>query len=640
MKAFQSIVPQNTIAQWVTAFNNNALASSDHTFYLGEILFSSVLYTGLETIGGQKIDFGKDLSKDYINIYPDDLIIDNWYVYFRNTNKIVFINDLHLDLTDPTKYDNYTTNDLFFVFLNSDLGYRVSHSPMCRGDETRLFRFICDGSIFTQVIATFPRFGYFGSNNTYEDILGLDLKAVPALSIGLNDGQLDYDGVSFTNHVRPDRLIREASYQDSYDVINGGKGYSNFDIVYVDGIYVEVTGVNEDPNTNPQWDSTETYKSGDEVCTSDLGLYRSLIDNNTIEPGTDPSAWAFLGDVGVVTSILSTSDTVVRTKGEGLEIKPVESYSPSNIIYSTSDNRLNYDSILTTIDSNYIVNYSENTYVDVPLGKFSVQRIMYDYLLDLLVIQYGDTIYDSMEDALQSVYAVDYPFPYGTYIFPVLGFMCVQSKCTNTTDKEQCRFVQVRTRTSDIRDTELLATDDYARGLIANLQQVVRDLQKQVNILREDLDATKKRLSAHLTDFNNPHKTTPWNLVYGFNKDSWMNPDTKCPWDVEDLPLLEGSPTKVYIDGQVKLINTTIENLKDVYVKKAGDTMTGTLTINKDLALVANGTCNLGRPNIVSANQVGAVKIMSQFIVCNGYSFFVGALPAGADTNKAYGIMK
>lgn len=640
MKAFQTIVPENTISQWVNAFNNNALASSDHTFYLGEILFSSVLYTGNETIGKRKIDFGKDISVDFTNVYPDDVVIDNWYVYFRNTNKIVFINDLHLDLTDPTKYDNYTTDDLYFVFLNSDLGYRVSHSPVPRGEEARIFRFVCDGTTFSQVIATFPRFGYFGSNGTYEEVLGFDLKPVPALSVGLNDGILEYDGVHFTNHVRPDRLIREAEYQEAFSVVKGGKGYRTDDVVYIDSNYVEVTSVNLDPDACNAWVSGESYSSGDEVYIEDLGLYRSLIEDNTIKPGTDASAWTFIDYVGVVTSIIRSESSSVSTYGTGLEIESVQSYKPCNIIYNTRENGLDFDSSSINIDSSSCLDYTNNTYIEIPYGKFSIQRVMYDYLQDTLVLQYGNAYYDSLDEAVSAIYSVDYPFPYGTYIFPVLGFICVKSGCTNVMDEEQCRFIQVRTRTSDIRDTELLATDDYARGLIVDAMRLIKDLQQQINVLRADLDSTKKRLSAHTSDYANPHRTTPWNLVNGFNKDSWLDPNTGNPWKVEDLPLREGSPTKVYIDKEVAKINTTIINLKDIYVKKSGDTMTGTLTINKDLALVANGTCNLGRAGIVSANSVGAVKIMPQFIVCNGYSFFVGALPVGADTNKAYGIMK
>lgn len=640
MKAFQTIVKENTIAQWVNAFNNNALASSDHTFYLGEILFSSVLFTGNETIGKRKIEFGKDISRDFSNIFPDDLVIDNWYIYFRNTNKIVFINDLHLDLTDPTKYDNYTTNDLYFVFINSDLGYRVSHSPIPRGEEARVFRFVCDGSVFTQCVATFPRFGYFGSNSDYEDILGLDLKPVPALSVGLDDGTIDYDGVCFNNHVLPDRYHHVAEYDEALSVVEGGLGYCFNDIVFINDSYIEVTSVNKDPDDYDVWMSGQVYNSGDEAYTENFELYRSLVENNTTKPGTDPNTWSFVDYIGVVTSVLRSEDTTVSTHGSGLVVDEVQTFKPNRLIYITRDNRIDYSVTNTIIVTDKYLNYTDNTYNEIPYGKFSIQRIMYDYLLDILIIQYGDMYYDSMDAAISAVYSVEYPFPYGTYIFPVLGFMCVKSGCNNVMDSEQCRFIQVRTRTSDIRDTELLATDDYARSLIEKLSQLIKNTQQQINILRADLDATKGRLSSHVSDYNNPHKTTPWNLVNGFDKVSWLDPDTGNPWRVEDLPLREGSPTKVYIDKEVAKINTTITNLKDIYVRKTGDTMTGTLTINKDLALVANGTCQLGRAGIVSANSVGAVKILPQFIVCNGYSFFVGALPLGADTNKAYGIMK
>ena len=33
-RRFLTVVPSDTIGTWVDAFNNNALASSDHTWYL------------------------------------------------------------------------------------------------------------------------------------------------------------------------------------------------------------------------------------------------------------------------------------------------------------------------------------------------------------------------------------------------------------------------------------------------------------------------------------------------------------------------------------------------------------------------------------------------------------------------------
>ena len=34
-RGFTTVAPTSTIGEWVDAFNNNALASTDHTWYLG-----------------------------------------------------------------------------------------------------------------------------------------------------------------------------------------------------------------------------------------------------------------------------------------------------------------------------------------------------------------------------------------------------------------------------------------------------------------------------------------------------------------------------------------------------------------------------------------------------------------------------
>ena len=70
---FETTGNANTISQWVDAFNNNALAASDAVFMMGEATFSSVLYTGLETIGSginaYKIEAYKDISEDFKAVY-------------------------------------------------------------------------------------------------------------------------------------------------------------------------------------------------------------------------------------------------------------------------------------------------------------------------------------------------------------------------------------------------------------------------------------------------------------------------------------------------------------------------------------------------------------------------------------------
>ena len=87
------------------------------------------------------MDAFKDVAEDFKAVYPDNLILDNWYVYFRNINKFILVSNLHVDLTDYNNYDNneFIDGDLYHFFLNYQLGFRISHSPIPKEGEARLF---------------------------------------------------------------------------------------------------------------------------------------------------------------------------------------------------------------------------------------------------------------------------------------------------------------------------------------------------------------------------------------------------------------------------------------------------------------------------------------------------------------------
>ena len=86
---FYTVDVSNTIGTWVDAFNNNALASTDHTWYLGEMLYNGLLYTGRETIGGIPIQSLTNLNISSQS--PQNLELDNFYLYFRDINKILLL---------------------------------------------------------------------------------------------------------------------------------------------------------------------------------------------------------------------------------------------------------------------------------------------------------------------------------------------------------------------------------------------------------------------------------------------------------------------------------------------------------------------------------------------------------------------
>lgn len=229
MKEFQSIAPVNTVGQWVNAFNNNALAASDHTFYLGEILDSSVLYTGLETIGGKVIEPFKNL--DLQGIFPSDLILDNWYIYFRDDNKIKLLTDQHLDLRQ------WADDKPHYLFLEHDGAYRVSFNPDLRGSEVRICRFLASsGNYFEQMFATFPRFGSLLDNRLNPKLNGLQIYPIASGAIGVKDGSMDYSGIRFNYHPMPDYKewvdtngVRDFYYVNGLNCTDYSRTYTQID---------------------------------------------------------------------------------------------------------------------------------------------------------------------------------------------------------------------------------------------------------------------------------------------------------------------------------------------------------------------------------------------------------------------------
>lgn len=202
MRQFQRITVMSTIGEWVDAFNNNALASSDHTWYLGEMLYNGMLYTGLETIGGQPLKSLTNLS--IANVSPKNIQFDNLYLYFRDINKILLVDKVTFDLTP------FNTNEPMFLYVNSKLGFRASQEFKQADDEVMLFRFILgENGVFKQCYITCQRFG----SNVYDtaDEFYLVKGCVPEpaevpMTLKLGNGTIKRSGIKFDYHQVPDVL--------------------------------------------------------------------------------------------------------------------------------------------------------------------------------------------------------------------------------------------------------------------------------------------------------------------------------------------------------------------------------------------------------------------------------------------------
>lgn len=568
MRKFHTIVPQNTVGQWVDAFNNNALAAADHTVYLGEMLFSSVLYTGLETICGQKIK-----HHTYINtngLHAEEFFFDNFYVYFRNENKIKLIEHQIYDLSE------YSDNNLYFLFVNSERGYRVSvNSTVQDGDEVRLCRFqINTDGLIIQIFPTFPRFGYFGANDHYPEIEGLDVEPFEVNMLSRQDGRIDYDGMVFDYRPFPDNKKYEFKerisllYNDQFNRIN-------YDLIQL-----------LDDEGNP------------------------IVDDN------------------------------------GEHLFSIGSYN-------------------TTVMANYIIDYDKNEFKKIGNELFTIQRILYDPYCDSLVIQCGNKSFKTMREALEAVYSANYPFPFSHIekdkdddekfisgnAYPMLAVMVVKSNYSDLNDLDQCRIIQLRSKTVDFRDGELLATDSYARSLCLSLQQEVDELRKRVEDLEDRMDNMEDVFDKHIHNklrpedndtydwehapFKNPHHVTVDDIGLGSFRNvnpitdpthpDYIRPDSPYYGYYTPATLPVSGPTQRAIDALKKEMDSKFRGLADKYLSKEYDDKTEyKLTI---------GNCSI-------KNDLNVGKQIStgyKYIKVGGIWFCVGELPDNAP-NNSYGV--
>lgn len=481
IRPFQTVDSLNTVGEWVDAFNNNALASSDHTWYLGEMLYNGILYTGLETIGGAHVQTLTNLNISSAS--PQNLELDNFYIYFRDINKILLVDQVTFDLR------SYKTGHPMFFYINSELGFRVSSEFHQEDNEVVLFRFILgtDGK-FKQCYLTAQRFGSNVYDTADEFFLVHGCKPLPAgtnnLRLKLGDGNLKRSGIRIDYHQVPDVVI--------------------------------------------------------------------IRDNNI----------------------------------------------PFNLRYITTENKVDFNAATTlNVNPNKMLNYASKTLSDVPSGKFTAQRILYDVYTNCLIMQYGDASYDSLSEAMTSINNLVYPFPYNTLMFIPLGIMFIQQGCTSTNDSTKCLLVQNTNTTVTQTDSAFFAEDAYARGRL-------KAFQDQIDALSTQVAAASSLVNSHVANKSNPHQVTKAQVGLG---------------NVDNLSLAQiKSSAQTDFDGR--------------YVKKAGDTMSGALTVQSTITATGNISSSA---NISASQEVSTGK---NYILVGGKRLYIGIKGSDARTGD-YAIL-
>ena len=107
---------------------------------------------------------------------------------------------------------------------------------------------------------------------------------------------------------------------------------------------------------------------------------------------------------------------------------------------------------------------------NVDNGKFTVQRILWDIYEGTLILQYGDTVYDTFQDAVAGTDLLEYPAPFGKTIYIPMAIMIIKSGTTNINDDVESiiidrRWIEVDQETTTFVDYIARAKADKAREI-------------------------------------------------------------------------------------------------------------------------------------------------------------------------------
>lgn len=470
MRDWKTLEETNTLGEQMDVINENAKSSEFIDDMLDKVISNGYIYTGQETIGGK---FVLPLQNvDLTGVVPSALYFDNFKLFFRNTNKVVELDQFPVDLL------SYANGKPQFLYFRDDLSYRVSDYMFGQTDEVLLARFIINtDSTWNQFYcipsrATSP---LYHSGDEFYELDGLFVKSPEGLKLSTTQGTVKRSGIEFSDTVSPDiyksyRLettpvpIRYVNTSNEIDYTADpiDNIITNRYMIYNNNIKLKTQAeelIREIINLYYGINDFATSKA-DELHNA-IVLDATLADRQSIcKVFTDKidyiyeqvqSLLTILGDSSlssVDTTDLSNNITSINTflnsklKGTAISALVTETQTiamrqtPSYIIEGDTSicNKPLEDILQDIIDSLNEIVYPVGTLQSVPVGKFTVQRILWDVYEDCFICQYGNQIYDDFEDAAEGTGLLDFPAPYGKTIYIPTAVMIVKSGITSIND--------------------------------------------------------------------------------------------------------------------------------------------------------------------------------------------------------------
>ena len=514
MRTWEQLQYNDTFKELVDKFNINSNNSKFIDDMTGTILSNGVLYQGNETVDGKLI---RPLEKvDVSGVVQSNTILDNFVLYFRDTNKLVSLDLFPIDLL------SYANGKPQFLYIKEDLTYRISDYMFGHADEILLARFVINtNSTWNQLFIIAQRAGtpMYNAADEFYEVDGMYVKSPGGLELSQTSGTVKRSGIDFTDKVSPDiaqfynlaservplryiNVNNEIDYTqavtynvqtDKYMIYNMNKKLKVEAEDYIRLIQNLYYGIREYSNNvaNELHDSivaggtledlqqiVNAYTSYIDIIYNEVDKLYNLLGDSTLSSVRR----AVLADNKRLTynyiNLYLTGAAIATeiTDNQVIAIRNVPAYILNinlTICPTPLDNAL--QSVQDDLDG---ISYPAGQIQSVPAGKFTIQRILWDVYEKVLICQYGDRIYNSFNEAVEGTGLMEFPAPFGKTIYIPLAIMIIKSGTTSINDDSESIIID---RRWIVVDQEQSAYADYVARAKAD---------KALNQIQQILDGT------------------------------------------------------------------------------------------------------------------------------------------------------
>lgn len=200
MKEWKRINASQTMGEFVDQTNNNAESGEFLDEVMGKMLYNGIFFNGLETVNRKTISPLESI--DLSDTTTNNILLDNFKMYFKEGNEVVDMNLRTIDLSAS----EYNINEPLFLYFKKDLSYRVSNYMFGSSDELLFARFIINDNKFVSFYIVAQRAGTNAYNSAEEfyEVDGMSVKAPGGLGLSLAEGTVKRSGIDFTDKYSPD----------------------------------------------------------------------------------------------------------------------------------------------------------------------------------------------------------------------------------------------------------------------------------------------------------------------------------------------------------------------------------------------------------------------------------------------------